>query len=148
MQSWIAWRSWLTEGAPSTWPSLSRYRRQDTLASWPGWANGSVPSTRIVGEPCIPRRTASVFVGDRLAADQYVAAAFEHLRQAVPQQLHVRAVRHREHRQIQLELSLCAAPEAPDVRPGLACQAGCGGRCHPRLVRVSSRNPAAGRNAR
>jgi hypothetical protein len=55
---WLAdaCRSWLAEGAPSTWPLPSRYRRYERLAGSSGSANGSVPSTRSVGDPCICER--------------------------------------------------------------------------------------------
>ena len=52
-------RSWTAVGAGPRCPCSSGYRRHDRDGSWPGRANRSAPSARIVGEPVIPSRLAS-----------------------------------------------------------------------------------------
>jgi len=54
-----ACRSWPADGAPVAWPLSPRCRRQGMLGC-PDTANGSTPSIRRVGEPCIPHRAASL----------------------------------------------------------------------------------------
>jgi hypothetical protein len=115
----IARRSWRTDGTPSARPSPSRYRRQDTLAAWPGTANGSIPSTRIAGAHSPAR--CLVLITDYMPGDGDIGAVSEDLRQALLQQRHVRAVGQCEHCQMHHRLlphPLCRAGGAERVTPG------------------------------
>lgn len=100
----MACRKALTEGAPSSRPSSSRYIRHDTLNGMPGSVNGSMPSTSNVGDPRIPNCSAWPGSLNHPAIHLHIRAAGHHFAQARLDQRPVWAVRHRQHDQFQHQL--------------------------------------------